>query len=230
MIEQLTNGNFLLMGGRAPGGSLKHVLMDRLLPKDLPAQSLVADLSAGLAAVALAQVAEQRNLRCRVYVPPTIAEHYLRALNATPAQVVVTGSLESAFQELQTGHHSGELYWTRQNYQDCDAYSHLTPPLQVEHLVAGVGTGCALRSFGAHLKGRNPLIQLHAVYAQAPGLRPSGLSLDLPNLPDVGSQAYLRNLFPDLQIHTVETQNSTDAVLEVMKGLQNALGISVDRS
>lgn len=230
MIEQLPDGNFLLMGGRAPGGSLKHVLMDRLLPEDLPAQTLVSDLSAGLAAVALAQVAERRNLRCRVYVPPTIAETYMRALNATTAQVVVTGSLETAFQELQTGHQSGELFWTRQNYQDCDAYSHLAPPLEVDHLVAGVGTGCGLRSFGAHLKGRNPLLQIHAVYAQAPGLRPAGLSLDLPDLPDVGSQTYLRSLFPELQIHTVVAENSTEAVLEVLKGLKNALGISVDRA
>lgn len=230
MIEQLPDGNFLLMGGRAPGGSLKHVLMNRLLPEDLPAQTLVSDLSAGLAAVALAQVAEQRNLRCRVYVPPTISETYMRKLNATSAQVVVTGSLETAFQELQTGHQSGELFWTRQNYQDCDAYSHLAPPLEVEHLVAGVGTGCALRSFGAHLKGRNPLLQIHAVYAQAPGLRPAGLALDLPDRPDVGSQAYLRKLFPELQVHTVVAENSSEAVLEVLKGLKNALGISVDRA
>jgi cysteine synthase len=230
MIEQLPDGNYLLMGGRAAGGSLKHVLMERLIPEDLPAQSLVSDLSAGLAAVALAQVAERRGLRCRVYVPPTITEEHMRALNGTPAEVVVTGSLETALHELRTGHESKELYWTRQNYQNCDAYSHLTPPLEVEHLVAGIGTGCALRSFGAHLKGRNPLLQVHAVYAQAPGLRPPGLALDLPDLPDVGSPAFLKNLFPELQIHTVEAGNSTEAVLQVLKTLKNALGISVDRA
>lgn len=229
MIEKLPEGNFLLMGGRAPGGSLKHVLMDRLLPEDLPEQTLVSDLSAGLAAVALAQVAERRNLRCRVYVPPTISEAYMGALQATSAQVVVTGSLETAFQELQVGHQSGELFWTRQNYQVCDAYSHLAPPLVVEHLVAGVGTGSSLRSFGAHLKGLNPLLQVHAVYAQAPGLRPAGLALDLPDLPDTGSLAYLRGLFPELQVHTVAAETSSEAVLLVLKTLKNALGISVDR-
>ena len=230
MIEQLPDGNFILMGGRAPGGSLKHVLMDQLIPQDLPAQSLVADLSAGLAALALAQVAEQRQLRCRAYVPPYIPSELLAALQKTTAEVVITGSLETALQELRSGHQSQELYWTRQNYSDCDAYGHLTPPLEVEHLVAGVGTGCALRCFGAHLKAKNPLLQVHAVYAQVPGLRPPGLALDLPDLPDVGSPDYLQRMFPGLQMHTVEAQDSTEAVLAVLKTLKNGLAISVDKS
>ena len=32
------------------------------------------------------------------------------------------------------------------------------------------------------------------------------------------------------QVHTVEASDCTEAVLQVMKGLRNALGISVDRS
>ncbi|MBS2034742.1 pyridoxal-phosphate dependent enzyme [bacterium] len=230
MIEKLSEANnWLLMGGRAPGGSLKHVLMDRLIPSDLPAQSLVADLSAGLAAVALAEVAEARNLRCRAYVPPNILPVYLEALRKTSAEVVITGSLESALQELRTGHDSQELFWTRQNYSDCDAYGHLTPSLGVDHLVAGVGTGCALRCFGAHLRARNPRLQVHAVYAAVSGLRPPGLALDLPGLPDVGSPAYLQQRLPGLQVHTVEAPDSTAAVLQVLKDLKNALGVSVDQ-
>lgn len=230
MIEKLGDGNFLLMGGRAPGGSLKHVLMDRLIPEDLPAQSLVVDLSAGLAAVALAQVAERRHLRCRAYVPPNIAPEYMAALQKTSAEIIVTASLETALGELRSGHDSGELFWTRQNYNDCDAYGHLTPPLRVDHLVAGVGTGCALRCFGTHLKGGNPLLQVHAVYAAVSGLRPPGLALDLPGLPDVGSPAYLGQLFPQLKVHSVKAADSTEAVLQVLQTLKNGLGVSVDRA
>ena len=230
MIEKIDD-NFLLMGGRAPGGSLKHVLMDRLLPEDLPGGSLVADLSAGLAALALAQVAERRQFRCRVYVPAFIPERYLADLRNTSAEVVICQDLKGALEELQQAHQAKELYWTRQNYQDCDAYSHLLPPLVPDHLVAGVGTGCALRSFGAHLKGRNALLQIHAVYAAVPGLRPPQMHLDLPAYTDVGSLPFLQQRFGEsLHVHTVEASDCTEAVLQVMQNLRNALGISVDRA
>lgn len=230
MIETIDD-NFLLMGGRAAGGSLKHVLMDKLLPDDLPGGSLVADLSAGLAALALAHVAERRGLRCRVYVPAFIPERYLTDLHRTAAEVVICQEMKGALEELQQAHQAQELFWTRQNYQECDAYAHLVPPLVPDHLVAGVGTGCALRSFGAHLKGKNALLQVHAVYAAVPGLRPPQMHMDLPEYTDVGSLQFLHQRFGEgLQVHTVEASDSTEAVLQVMKSLHNALGISVDRA
>jgi cysteine synthase len=234
-------GGHLVLGGRVQGGSLKYHLMDALLAEaDLPAGSLVADLSAGLGAVALAQAARRRKLFCRVYVPESAPAAAVTTMREAGADVRLCpptmDALAAALTELAVGHESKEFYWTRQNYRTCDAYRGLAEGLTVgrpDHLVAGVGTGSSLRSFGGFFQERNPALKLHAILSSdLGGLRPPGMTLDFAGLRDVGSPEELRGVFGDrLQTYTMSREHhadSTQAVLHVMQGLQNAVGISVD--
>jgi cysteine synthase len=240
MIRQVPGGH-LVLGGLVQGGSLKHYLMDALLEQaDLPAGSLVADLSAGLGAVALAQAARQRKLFCRVYVPESVPAAALTAMREAGAEIRLCpptmDALARALTELAAGHENNEYYWTRQNYHSCDPYRSLADALPVgrpDHLVAAVGTGSSLRSFGRFFRERNPALKLHAILSpDLAGLRPPGLTLDFAGWQDLGSPEALRGLFGDrLQTHTLSREHhadSTHAVLYVMQGLQNAVGISVD--
>jgi cysteine synthase len=240
MIRAVAGGH-LVLGGLVEGGSLKCRLMDALLEEaDLPTGSLVADLSAGLGAVALAQAARRRKLSCRVYVPESAPAEAVTAMREVGAEVRLCSptmaAMADALTELAAGHSSKAFYWTRQNYQTCDAYRGLAEGLAVgrpDHLVAGVGTGSSLRSFGRFFRERNPGLKLHAILSSdLAGLRPPGMALDFAGLQDIGSPEQLRSLFGDrLQTYTLSRQHyadSTQAVLQVMQGLQNAVGISID--
>jgi cysteine synthase len=240
MIRPVPGGR-LILGGMVEGGSLKHRLMDALLEEaDLPAGSLVADLSAGSGALALAQTARRRKLSCRVYVTETAPAEAVAAMREAEAEVRLCPptmeALTGALTELALGHRDKEFYWTRQNYQTYDAYRGLAEGLSAgrpDHLVAGVGTGSSLCSFGRFFRERNPSLKVHAILSSnLGGLRPPGMTLDFAGLRDVGSPEALRGLFGDqLQTYTLSRQHhadSTQAVLHVMQGLQNAVGISID--
>ena len=214
--------------------------MDALLAHaDLPAGSLVADVSAGLGAVALARVARERELACRVYMPETASAEMVKAAREAGAEIRLcpptSKALASTLNELAQGHESEALYWTRQNFQTCDVYARLAERLTVrapDHLVAGVGTGSSLRSFGQFFRQLNPHLKVHAIFSpDIEGLRPREMTLDFSGMQDAGSLCSLRDLFGDqLQIHTLSREHhttSTQAVLRVMEHLANAIGISM---
>ena len=234
-------GGYLVLGGLADGGSLKHCFMDAALAKaNLAAGSLVADLSAGLGGVALAQTARKRELSCRVYVPESAPAEALAAMREAGAELRLCrpgqNAIAAVLDQLLQGHRANEFYWTRQIYQTCDAYRELAERLAVGipgHLVAGVGSGSSLRSFGCFFRERNPNLKLHAIMSDdLSGLRARGVNLDFRGLRDAGSMESLRDLFGEhLQTHTLSRAhcaNSTEAVLQIMQGLQNAVGISID--
>ena len=244
-------GGHLFLGGEIEGGSLKVRLMEKLLEDaDLPPGHLVADISAGHGAVALARVARRLGLRCRVYVPDSAPPQALEAMREAHADVRLSpptpDSMGAALSELRAGHASGELFWTRQNYQPCDAYRALASALPVpvpDHLVAGVGTGGSLRSFGDYYLALNPRLKIHAVFSHnLGGLRPRGLAFDFAGEADIGSCEVLSGKFgtafsaqtltcdqlEDKAIPGLLAGDSTLAVVQVMRGLSNALGISID--
>ncbi|MHB2019650.1 MAG: pyridoxal-phosphate dependent enzyme [Candidatus Xenobia bacterium] len=239
-------GNRFWLGG-AGGGTLKHLMMANLLDRaDLKEGSFVADLSAGTAAVALAQVARERGLKARVYVPDCCDAEVLKRLQDLQAIIcpgpATAAGMAAALAELSRGHLERRWFWTRQNYNPdaCAAYEapgRQAGPASV--LVAGLGSGGVLRGFGRALR---PTKTIAIVSPDIPGLRPPGLVMDAEGLRDLGAphrlDAELRtvsrqDVAPELRLLAslgVRAGPATAALWKVVRdeGLQDALMVSVD--
>lgn len=247
----MDRGKAILLGGEIPGGTLKYRLMAHLVDRcgAFPGDR-VADVSAGQSALALASIAHIKGIECRVYVPDTLPEDTVAEILALGAEVrrAPLASVGLVLEELRRDHDRGEIHWLGQNFHPycLEVYQDLACGVEdcPAALVAGVGTGSTLRSFGVHLRSRRPELKVLAIYSpDIPGLRPKAAVLG-PR--DLGSVDSLHELFgaalevvelsrhdlnPDsLTLLGVEGGLSTAAVHWVLDqaGLDNSLGVSVD--